>query len=70
MFANISSSNDTIRYFIMQMTQCEVQLLSVGYGGRYFSLQFNKSIDVQNMNHLFACVYVVYKRNYKASFYH
>ena len=54
----------------MQMTQCEEQLLSFGYDGRYFSLQFNKSIDVQNMNHLLACVYVVYKGNYKASFYH
>ena len=52
------------------MTQCEEQLLSFGYDGRYFSLQFNESTDMHNMNHLFACVYVVYKGNYKASFYH
>ena len=52
------------------MTQCEEQLQSSGYGGGYSSLQFNKSTDVQNMNHLFACVYVVYKGNYKASLNH
>lgn len=50
------------------MTQHEEQLPSFGHGGRYFTLEFNKSTDVQNMNQLLACVYVIYKGNYSIKF--
>ena len=50
------------------MTQYEDQLLSFGHGGRYATLQFNKSTDVQNMSQLLACVYVIYKGNYSTKF--
>lgn len=50
------------------MTQYEEQLLSFGHGGRYITLQFNKSTDVQYMSQLLACVYVIYKGNYSAKF--
>lgn len=50
------------------MIQNEEQLLSFGHGSRDLTLEFNKSADVQNMNRLLACVYVIYKANYSAKF--
>lgn len=44
------------------------QLLSFGHGGRYFTLQFNKSTDVQHINQLLACVHVIYKGNCSTKF--
>lgn len=50
------------------MIQNEEQLLSFGHGSRDFTLEFNKSADVQNTNWLLARVYVIYKGNYSAKF--
>lgn len=50
------------------MAQYQEQLLSFGHGGRYFTLEFNKSSDVWNMNQFLACVHVIYKRNYSKVF--
>lgn len=50
------------------MIQSEKQLLSFVHGSRYFTLEFNKSADVQNMNRLLVCVYVIYKGNYSTKF--
>lgn len=50
------------------MVQNEEQLLSFGHGSRHFTLEFNKSADVQNMNWLLACMYIIYKENYSTKF--